>query len=1492
MGNCWLSYRFNKSILNAPSVPIITYPFSDSLAYLVDTLGLDTLGEVFHFFPLGFPNDSLSTTLSMPVDCGSLNYQLSIRHGCFCDTTAYQLFEEHPDTIPNCINNLSIVNFQRNQPLVVISSEIEVNNDTTGCELTWHIEVSNPSDRPNLTQGKLLINIPSGLVLNTIESTYTYFAHGDSIVSQNGNYLNDSIPPHYSFQFEDFPTPPTTVLVLAFPSIDTVIAGSLLAFDLRFKLDQSTCNLGDAIFQSNFLQRILEARFTGYSICDDSTLYVSENIQQTFINNASPSLQSQINTMRSSFACCMQTAASVSLQHTCSDSLPGAIIFSFSGIGEYQVALFDVNNPSNSIDSLFSVTLSDSLLQFDLPPGLYSATLTTSAGLIYVFNAMQIQHHAVQAHLSLTQNVLCGGSPIILTAIDSNSINNFGFNASNPFIATDTLTLPALSYEWLNTNLFVDSLNRYLATANPLSDTTYHVVIHHLSGCADTASVAINVLEMQPVSVSITNDSLCSNMLYPLTLSPSGGQLTINGIENNNSILDPSIYTSSPINIHYEIQGDSGCVSSDSIVVFTSESLCNCTICEISSNTFMVIPDSIESSSQLISLIGNEVITNYCFQLNHNFAIDGFVHFINCEFTISGGKEIKISGGAKFDFCTLKGCQQMWAGINNYGKISANYTTIKDAHYGILMQRNDISHTTLDNTKFENNFVAIKTSDELGEHPLTMKSCVFRGGQLMDIYPGQNPVPQQHSLAGIVALNKYNLNVAPGTIFTDLCNGVIINKKASAQFFLVQFFDINTFGTSYSGSNYWLDPLTSMLGLSSVNGNGIFANSNSYVFFEGFGGAANSFTCFTNCDKGISVNQSDLEVRNTRFEGMGVGINAINERSKMVKILKNRIASKQNGIRLIQCDLMLPDTIGFNTLTSLPWNSQISQVTLNTGIRVSNQYGAFGLKLIGNKITAPFGMNLNTVTGIIVQSDTVNIASPNFLINLDLGSGIYLSNSKKAEISCNVIQGNTTSRQTGIQLVKSSNGIIENNYVNNSKYGFIIQDNCQTNNFKLNTIKNHQIGLNISATGILGNQINAGNLWAGNYSITGARRQSTNPIAAALSSFTIHNPYNIAFHPPFLPVLSFCQNDFFYCDLALNIPTTPFCNIVYPPSGIGITDPNEEEQRYLAYLLAKDSLNFNEFDEPVKYSLRKDIAYQLSKGQLSLPDTGAFVQFLSLLSQNPETDFVRIDKIQEQIKLSDSNQAVRQSYVNELLLSLKALHYIDSLMAADSLFEDASLIIQKNEIKNTINTLSEQIDLINLIDQQKQQLNRDSSFIFNQGVVTQRDFQEYEKRINEIYLNTVAIDSIIFSSSQVAEIEEIARLCPSLGGEAVFKARSLYELISDTAFYNDEITCLQQGVIFRLSQENKSSKINATNYFKVIPNPNNGNFKLKSEISETQLIQIRIVSSLGQVVYNQKINLEAEQYFDCLLDKSQGLYFIQIFDNSGQIIFTDKLIKN
>ncbi|MCB0849673.1 MAG: hypothetical protein KDC20_07975, partial [Bacteroidetes bacterium] len=60
-----------------------------------------------------------------------------------------------------------------------------------------------------------------------------------------------------------------------------------------------------------------------------------------------------------------------------------------------------------------------------------------------------------------------------------------------------------------------------------------------------------------------------------------------------------------------------------------------------------------------------------------------------------------------------------------------------------------------------------------------------------------------------------------------------------------------------------------------------------------------------------------------------------------------------------------------------------------------------------------------------------------------------------------------------------------------------------------------------------------------------------------------------------------------------------------------------------------------------------------------------------------------------------------------------------------------------------------------------------------------------QKMINEIYLSTVAKDVLEFTNDQIQDLYAIASQCPLAGGQAVYRARSLYALADKNTFFNN-----------------------------------------------------------------------------------------------------------
>ncbi len=1493
MGNCWLSYKFSANTTNAPNLPVTIRSFSDTIPYLTDSLSIvDSLGEVYHFFEEGFPLDSVSSQLSMPVVCGQPTYKLSVKYGCFCIADSFLTFKENVNLPPSCLGGGDVVNFQRQGPDVNIASQLQVNNDTLGCDLTWLVTVSNPSTRPNLTQGKLLINIPSGLVLNTTESSYSYYLQqGDTLAVENGNYnLNDSIVPNYSFQFEDFDIPPTTVLVLAFPSVDTLQAGANIQFALKFKLDQSTCSLPPSVFQSNFLYRILEARFSGFTECDTSNLYTSSSTTQNFLNNTN-----QIINMVDSSDCCLQSAATVSLKHPCSATAQGNITFHFEGEGGNQITLYQIDSTSNEFVVIIDTTLTDSVINYPVNQGLYSATVTTSGGLIYVFNSLVIQNHGVDAHILLTQNSLCGGSPIILNAVDSNAVNNLGFNNSNPFIAIDTLVTNVLSYQWSN-NATADSLLNYATAYDaPNNDTSYSVIVIHLSGCRDTASLDVNLYNSINVSMSVTDDTICSLVSTPILVSPHGGELTINGITVLDSTLTPSYLNNGLAEVIYRVTSDSGCVYADTAQIIALPTICNCLPCESYNSTVYQIDANF---NEFLNATGITSFNNACFQVNSDFTNYQNLTFTDCNFIVAGGVKLINKAFLTLQNCTFKGCQQMWAGIYNNKCLSVIDCDIYDAHYAISMERegsDNFKYTIIENSIFQGNLVGLINSQNYGQHDLKIFNVNFIGDTLLPQYPWQYPVPQSYSLAGIVAQNAFNINLYSSNFsanFSNICNGILLTNKSSAIVRNARFNNIQNFGTTYQGSNYWLDNQPDQAPENSANGNGIFGFKNCFVNVLGVNyNLPNNLPRFNNCNRAVSINNCDLQVTNTNIGLTNTGIRAINEKGKKVFIGKNQIQTRFVGVNLLNCDNIASATVEFNKISSLSSIYQ-SNYFQNKGIILSNIFAAPSNSIIiGNNISARVGIEVFNAPSITIQSDTVQLIMKfNNAFTATAGSGISLFNSEKSRVLCNFINGVNTNSHECIKLTSSQSCEVNNNTVHRTKRGFLFSLDCTSeNNIKLNTIKTHQIGLDITSQAFIGKQTNVGNRWVSSYSITGARRL-TNSATSSLSRFIVKDATNPILRPSFLPLEDFnCGSDFFSCSFENYTVPTPFCeNILYP--NYYPLNSNEEENKRIAELLAKDSIYFDEFDASVKFGINKRIAGLLQSYELTLPDTGSFVDYVYFLEQSAVSDYAAIDKdknkeiLSEYLKQRKENAAqVRYSATMQLLA-------LDSIAAALNFQLSDDLKTQMQNLKDTLAFRNNQLTNIDSLLRVRLLLRNDSLDNNNSSIVTQETHEQYEQRINNIYFKTIGSDLNYFSVEQINTIAEIAQLCPALGGSATFKARSLYALINDTIIYDDENLCLTQGFAYRSAGKVDKIVVNSDRYL-IFPNPTTGIINIKSNSNERQILSISVFDITGRLISEEKINLENQATLNSLSAYSAGIYYLRIRQVSNGVIQTNKIIK-
>ena len=177
--------------------------------------------------------------------------------------------------------------------------------------------------------------------------------------------------------------------------------------------------------------------------------------------------------------------------------------------------------------------------------------------------------------------------------------------------------------------------------------------------------------------------------------------------------------------------------------------------------------------------------------------------------------------------------------------------------------------------------------------------------------------------------------------------------------------------------------------------------------------------------------------------------------------------------------------------------------------------------------------------------------------------------------------------------------------------------------------------------------------------------------------------------------------------------------------------------------------------------------------------------------------------------------------------------------------------------------------------------------IDNSNILVSAIFEENEKKVNEVYLNTIAKRNFDYSASHLSLLESVASQCPWEGGNAVFRARGMLALVQ-RVIINDESMCNAAK-----SYSNEEDKhvieefIVENEYIKLYPNPaqNYITIELQSKIdAKIESVEIFNISGQGLKYYN---NISTEQLFQIELESlSEGMYICRIIlsDNSIQTV--------
>jgi hypothetical protein len=145
-----------------------------------------------------------------------------------------------------------------------------------------------------------------------------------------------------------------------------------------------------------------------------------------------------------------------------------------------------------------------------------------------------------------------------------------------------------------------------------------------------------------------------------------------------------------------------------------------------------------------------------------------------------------------------------------------------------------------------------------------------------------------------------------------------------------------------------------------------------------------------------------------------------------------------------------------------------------------------------------------------------------------------------------------------------------------------------------------------------------------------------------------------------------------------------------------------------------------------------------------------------------------------------------------------------------------------------------------------------------------------------------------FSPQDSASIYSIASLCPALGGKAVYKARSLYALLNDSIYFDDDSLCVSQSVMFRL-QENQNQTQVLKALAKVYPNPTQDLITIDFEKELENPVILNIYNALGKRITSRTLTRNREQLSLKELSDQSGLYLYELIDMANTQRQTGKI---
>ena len=414
---------------------------------------------------------------------------------------------------------------------------------------------------------------------------------------------------------------------------------------------------------------------------------------------------------------------------------------------------------------------------------------------------------------------------------------------------------------------------------------------------------------------------------------------------------------------------------------------------------------------------------------------------------------------------------------------------------------------------------------------------------------------------------------------------------------------------------------------------------------------------------------------------------------------------------------------------------------------------------------------------------------------------------------------------------------------------------------------------------MIGTQDEAENMWIGDIDGAGAFHENFfNPHFAVFSNFMVENlgtPLTPDFPQDIIPDPNVVE--WFTADGGNPVDC---CD---PP---GIIDDTPDG---LDDAIAADSVDSGTpYSETTNWLLKKGLFARLDATPSMVQN---YPNMAAFYNSNLNTTVGQFHQVEQNIfgmaNLPSTETGQYHSNFNTLYVKLEALMINDSLLQhANTATDSANLLAARQVILSDVENLENENDSLETVIQTHRIGLTQQYGAQNAAINASAVYETNEKTVNGIYLNTVALGTYTLTPQQVTDLQAIVWQCPKMGGNAVYRARSLYGLAVDTVF-NDWLLCAPPQ---QMEQDNQNVGITtlADNQSVLFPNPATKDVTLNitNSPSANRLV---IMDMSGKTVMSKYLSNKMSKFNFSVANIPVGIYIVEL--RNGQLkIHAEKLV--